>query len=152
LRINNRPLFDVMNAVGAPVNIAVRAEPGALTSLPMQMQRNFSLNVQQQPVEQVLDTISAYTGLGYLVGLEGVLFYRPDARGPESKIAESSSSVPAAADPYVAKMVIPLDDGKAIEWLIRRSELPEDLRQMRERDIEAVIATLRQRSGTASRP
>jgi len=154
LRMNNRPLFDVMNAVGAPVNIAVRAEPGALTSLPMQVQRNFSLNAQQLPVEQVLDTISANTGLGYLVGPEGVLFYRPEARGSDPKTAESSGSAPApaAADPYVAKMVIPLEGGKAIEWLIRRSELPEDLRQMRERDIEAVIATLRQRSGTASRP
>ncbi len=152
LRMNNRPLFDVMNAVGAPVNVAVRIEPGVFASLPVQLQHNFSLNVQQQPVEQVLDTIAAYTGLGYLVGPDGVMFYRPEARGPETKVAESTGSAPSNADPYVAKMTIPLEGGKSFEWLIRRSELPEDLRQMRERDIEAVIAALRQRAASASRP
>lgn len=152
LRMNNRPLFDVMNAVGAAVNVAVRLEPGALTTLPVQMQRNFSLNVQQQPVEQVLDIIAAYTGLGYWVGPDGVMFYRPEARGGEPKVSESTGTAPAPADPYVAKMVIPVEGGKTVEWLIRRSELPEDLRQMRERDIEAVIEALRRRSGTASRP
>jgi len=152
LRMNNRPLFDVMKAVGAPVGVAVRMEPGALTSLPVQMQRNFSLNVQQQPVEQVLDTIAAYTGLGYLVAPDGVMFYRPESRGLEPKVAESTGSPPGPADPIMAKMVIPLEGGKSVEWLIRRSELPEDLRQMREQDIEAVIAALRQRGGTASRP
>lgn len=152
LRMNNRPLLDVMNAVGAPVNVAVRSEPGALTTLPMQMQRNFSLNVQQKPVEQVLDSIAAYTGLGYLVGPDGVMFYRPEAKGAEPKVAESTGSAPASADPYAAKMVISLDGGKTVEWLIRRSELPEDLRQMRERDIEAFIAALRQRGASVSRP
>jgi len=152
LRMNNRPLFDVMKAVGAPVNVAVRMEPGALTTLPVQMQRHFSLNVQQQPVEQVLDTIAAYTGLGYLVGPDGVMFYRPDTGGADPKTAESTGSAPSTADPYVAKMTIPLEGGNFFEWLIRRSELPEDLRQMRERDIEAVIAALRQRDASASKP
>src|SRR3990172_10919255 len=110
-----------MNAVGAPVSVAVHMEPGALASLPVQMQPNFSLNVQQQPVEQVLDTIAAYTGLGYLVGPDGVLFYWPEARGPEPKVAESTGSAPIPTDPYVAKMTIPLEGGKSFEWLIRRS-------------------------------
>lgn len=153
LRMNNRPLFDVMNAVGAAVNVAVRMEPGALVSLPVQMQRNFSLNVQQQPVEQVLDFIAAYTGLGYLVGPDGVMFYRPESRGVESKFAESAGAAPSPADPVVGKMVVPLEGGKTVEWLIRRSELPEDLRQMRERDIEEVIRALRKRGGaSAERP
>lgn len=152
IRMNNRPLFDVMNAVGAPINVAVRVEPGALTTLPVQMQRNFSLNVQQQPVEQVLDGIAAYTGLGYLVGPDGVMFYRPETRGGDPKATETSGPASGPADPIMAKMTIQLEGGKAVEWLIRRSELPEDLRQMRERDIEAFIAALRQRGGAASRP
>lgn len=152
LRMNNRPLFDVMNAVGAPANVAVRVEPGALTSLPMQMQRSFSLNVQQQTMEQVLDSIAAYTGLGYLVGPDGVMFYRPQPRGPEPKVTESTGPAAPSADPYVAKMTIPLEGGKSFEWLIRRSELPEDLRQMRERDIETVITALRQRGPSPSKP
>lgn len=152
LRMNNRPLFDVLNAVGAPVSVAVRMEPGTLTSLPVQMQRHFSLNVQQQPVEQVLDFIAAYTGLGYFVGPDGVMFYRPESKGPEPKVAESTGPAPNPTDPYVAKMTIPLEGGNSFEWLIRRSELPEDLRQMRERDIETVIAALRQRGASGSSP
>ena len=62
------------------------------------------------------------------------------------------AAAPTGADPYVAKMVISLEGGKTVEWLIRRSELPEDLRQMRERDIEAFISALRQRGPSASRP
>ncbi len=152
IRMNNRPLFDVMHAVGAEARVVVRAEPGALATLPAQMQRNFSLNVQQQPMEQVLDNIAAYTGLGYLVGPDGVLFYRPQAQGTQTRVGESVAPAPSSADPYVAKITISKGDGKSYEWLIRRSELPEDLRQMREKDIEDFINSLRQRGGTASRP
>jgi len=152
LRMSNRPLLDVMNAVGAEVHVAVKVEPGALTALPVQMQRNFSLDVQQLSVERVLDSIAANTGLGYLVGPDGVMFYRPDGSGPEPKVTASPGAATGSADPYVAKVVIPLDDGKSMEWLIRRSELPEDLRQMRDRDIEAFISSLRQRGAPTSSP
>ncbi len=152
LRMSNRPLLDVMNAVGAAVHVAVKVEPGALTTLPVQVQRNYSLDVQQLPVERVLDTIAANTGLGYLVGPEGVMFYRLDGSGSEPRVAASTGSSPGSADPYVAKITISKGDGQSYEWLIRRSELPEDLRQMRDRDIEAFISSLRQRSASTNSP
>jgi len=151
LRMNNRALFEVMSAVGQQINLSVRVEPGALTALPDQVQRNFSLNVQQKPVEQVLDTIAAYTGLGYLIGPEGVMFYR--APGPDRPTTADSSAAPSGpSDPYVAKMIVPLEDGKSLEWLIRRSELPEDLRQMRDRDLQSLIDTVRRAAKSEPRP
>jgi hypothetical protein len=157
LRMNNRTLFEVMQAVGSAVNIAVRVDPGAMTSLPVQVQKNFSLNVQQQSVEQVLDTISAYTGLGYLLNPDGILFYKGDETGGPDKAtanANDKTTTPAApaSDPYVAKITIPLADGRTFEWLIRRSELPEDMRQMRERDIQNFIEEFRQKRTADTKP
>ncbi|MGB2985546.1 MAG: hypothetical protein WBE26_06655 [Phycisphaerae bacterium] len=157
LRINYRPLVEVFQALGERVNVPIRSEPGALALLPIHVQRNFSVNVHQQPAEQVLDQIAAYTGLGYLLEPDGVLFYNLTdgtlAREVEKDRLESRSHIAGPApegvslsDPYVAKMVIPLENGKSIEWLIRRSELPEDLRQMRERDLAAGFEAARHRN------
>ncbi len=145
LRMNNRPLFDVMLAVGRRTNVNVRAEPGALASLPIPMQRNFSLNAARQPAEQVLDSIAAYTGLGYLIEPDGILFYQPMGGGGRFPNGMQQPERAPATDPYVAKMVIPLANGKSIEWLIRRSELPEDLRRMRERDLTELFEEVRRR-------
>jgi len=157
LRMNNRPLFDVLSAVSGSAGVPVRVEPGTLTTLPINLQRNFSLNVQQQSVEQVLDSIAAYTGLGYMVGPDGVMFYRPELRGGgESRAMEpaaAQTATPSSSNPYVGKVVVPLPDGRSMEWLIRASELPEDLRQMREQDIQEVIDALRRKAAqTSQRP
>ncbi len=157
LRMNNRTLFEVMQAVGSAVNIAVRVDPGAMTSLPSQVQKNFSLNVHQQSVEQVLDTISAYTGLGYLLNPDGIVFYRADENGsssggPSSNLTGQPPASSPTSDPYVAKITIPLEDGRTFEWLIRRSELPDDLRQMRDRDIQDFIEEFRQKRSADARP
>ena len=50
----------------------------------------------------------------------------------------------ASSDPYVAKITVKVtEDGKVYEWLIRRSELDEDLREMRKQDLQAMIDALR---------
>ena len=51
--MNNRPLLDVMTALGDAVHVKVRAEVGTLAALPDQVQRNFSLNAHQEPAEDV---------------------------------------------------------------------------------------------------
>ena len=110
--------------------------------MPVHMRRNFSINVRAQSAEQVLEEICAYTGLGYLIEPDGVLLYMPtggaagrDPAGNTRPVGLAPTASVSLSDPYVAKMVIPLGDGKTMEWLIRRSELPEDLRRMRERDL-----------------
>jgi len=156
LRMNNRTLFEVMQAVGGMVDIDVRVDPGALTSLPAQVQKNFSLNVHQQSVEQVLDTISAYTGLGYMLNPDGIVFYKADENG-SAPTAPANTGLqpqppPTSSDPYVVKITIPLSDGRTFEWLIRKSELPDDLRQMRDRDIQAFIEEFRQKRTADVKP
>ncbi len=149
IRMSNRPLFEVLMAVGASINLPIRVEPGALALLPAGVQRNFSLNVHQQPVEQVLDGIAAYTGLGYLIGPDGVVFYHPNAGGAPRPETVAS---PGSADPYVAKIIVPLGDGRTFEWLIRRSELPDDLRQMRDDAIQKAIDDIRRQTTATARP
>lgn len=149
LRVNNRPLFDVLSAVGAEVNVPVRVEPGALASLAPNVHRSFTWTVHQLPAEQVLEGIAANTGLGYLIGPEGIVFYRPDS-GIAARPADAPPS-PGSVDPYVAKITVPLGDGRSFEWLIRRSELPEDLRQMRDAEIQKAIDDVRRKAATAER-
>lgn len=145
LRINNRALFDVLQAVGRRINVSVHSEPGALASLPIQVQHNYSVNVHHWTVEQVFEAICADTGLGYLIEPDGVLFYRPGGRAASEPATVPPTTSVSLSDPYVAKMVVQLEDGKTVEWLIRQSELPEDLRQMRERDLAELFEALRQR-------
>ncbi len=144
IRLNNRSLFDVLAAVGQQVGVPMRAEPGAIASLPVPLQANFYLNVQNEPAELALEKIASATGLGYLISQEGVVFYQPAARTATAAEPQGQAR-PSSADPYVAKLVIELPEGKSIEWLIRASELPEDLRGRRQRDLDECFDTYRRR-------
>jgi len=142
VRMNNRPLIEVMQAVGAALNTSVRVEPGAISALPVQKQKNYFLDATNMRAEQVLEGICANTGLGYLLSPDGIFFFNPQsAHTVPTAPAPSSGS----ADPYVGKIVINLGDGKTFEWMIRRSELPDDLKQVRDRDIQQFIDEFRQR-------
>ena len=147
LRMNSRSLIDVLTEVGRYAGVTVRAEPGALASLPLHVQKNFSLNVSHMPAEQVFERIAAETGLGYLVEADGVLFFKViDARPGEPDTSEGASASPPARDPYVGKVVIELEDGKTIEWFVRRSELPQDLRDRRAQDLQEAFEAIRRQS------
>ncbi|MBI1826753.1 MAG: hypothetical protein HYR83_10270 [Planctomycetes bacterium] len=157
IRMNGRELLDVFDKLSDELGIRISAEPGIIASLPPQLRTIASLNVQQIPAERVLDRISEYTGLGYFIGSEGVTFCRNFSPGGikqiSSPVGDSPASPPVpAADPYVAKIVIPLSDGRTVEWLVRRSELPEDLRRMRERDLNDFIEQMRQRANEITKP
>lgn len=153
LRMNNRALADVLLALGRAVHVAVRFEPGSLAALPAAVQKNFSLNVQNESAETVLEKVAAYTGLGYLLDPDGVLFFAPGSGPPSS--ATQPQAVEAIGpgtgnDPYVGKVVVALEGGKTIEWLIRRSELPPDLRERREQDVREAFEALRRQMQTAA--
>jgi len=171
MRMNAKPLTEVLAALGRTVHVPIRSEPGALASLSTGMQRNFSINVQNEPVETVLEKIAGYTGLGYLIDPEGVVFYRPGSMpapvappvspasaspSPSSESAPANEGAAAAptvssgpSDPYVAKVVRQLEDGRTVEWLLRRSELPDDMKGMRDEDIRKAFEELRAKSPQA---
>lgn len=152
LRVNSRPVFEVMTTVGQLIHVSVRAEPGAIASLSQTMQNNFSLSAKDQPAEQVLETIAAYTGLGYLIDPDGVVFF--NAAAQDSRASTTSAAKPkpgsGSVDPFVGKIVVPVADGTTMEWLIRWSELPEDLRERRAGDLERAFRQLREKSAANS--
>lgn len=139
LRMNNRPLGEVLSAIGEQLGIRVSAEPGALASLPQAMQQNFSVNSAMLSAEKVLERIANTTGLGYLIGADGVVFYQSESRAMQGREGGGSG------DPYVAKCAVEVAPGKTIEWLIRASELPEDLREMRQHDLNELFEAARRR-------
>lgn len=148
INLSNRPLIDVLIALGDSVGVTIRTEPGVLVSLPPHVQRNFSLTIRDQTAEQALEKIAAYTGLGYFIVPDGVVFYAGSPQEasrfslPSSETRDGSAMM---ANAYVGKMVVELDDGRKIEWFIRLDDLPEDLRAMRARDLEAMFQALRHR-------
>ncbi len=143
IRFNSRPVFDVLTAVGRTVGVRVRAEPGVFQALPSNL-KLLSINVDRRSAEEVFDQIAAQAGLGYLVDAEGIVFYSPASDARSSAQANSSrSGASAMNDPYVGKIIVQQDDGKAVEWLIRRSELPPDLQKRRTDDLRRAFDELR---------
>ena len=135
LRITNRPLLDVLHAVGERVGVAIHTEPGLVASLPQHLQQNFSLDAHDDAAFQVIDTITAYTNLVYLIEPDGVFFFSTDETADVTSRRDVGDDVSTEEDPIVAKMTTTLEDGKTIDWLIRRSELPANLREMRKKDL-----------------
>lgn len=153
LRLNYKPLIEVLGAVADATGVPIRVAPGTLATLPSQVRQNFSLNVRHKSAEQVLETVAAYTGLGYFVEADGVQFFPP---GQDNEMTRPAAEETAAAqphrDPYVGKVTIQLDDGRSMEWFVRRSELPPDLRERREQDLEAAFESLRQQMDDPANP
>ena len=107
------------------------------------------MTVYDKPGEEILEAIAAYTGLGYLIEPDGVLLYDPSSGSSHS--TEPDLEAALAADPYVAVIEIPLKDGTAFRWLVRWSELPDDLRQRRDLDLQRAFDAVR-RMGTNRQP
>jgi hypothetical protein len=149
LRANNRPLIEVLQTVSDAAGFPVRSEPGAIASLPLPVQRNYSVSVCGRSAEDVFERIAADTGLGFLINAEGVLFYRPAGTSamPMGADAMRPATGGGSADPFVAKAVRVVGDGQSFEWLIRASELPPDLKEIRQRDLEELFSAIRQSHG-----
>lgn len=144
LRMSFRPLIEVLQALGREAGVAVRVEPGALQSLPRQVRKNFSIIAKDTSVEEILERIAAATGLGYLIEPGGVLFFKVgEASGMAPAVSTGLAEPVPDGDPYVGKVVVPLPDGRSVEWLIRRSELPPDLRAMREKALQEAFDAIR---------
>ncbi|MGD2108752.1 MAG: hypothetical protein PVI86_05110 [Phycisphaerae bacterium] len=147
LRVSDRPLREVLQMLAKRVHVDIYTDPGVLASLPDHVQQGFSLTVYDKPGEEVLDAIAGYTGLGYLIEPDGVLFYDAEHANPSGEPSDRG----AAADPYVAVIDIPLDDGTAFRWLVRQSELPDDLKARRGQDLQRAFEAVR-RADAAAQP
>ncbi len=141
LKYNGRPLIDALQALGQAVGVTVKAEPAALACLPQHMQQRFSVNVVDETAERVLERIAAYTGLGYLLTPQGVVFFDPKESSATATI-EPAQDGPMRSG-YAGKIIVPLKDGTTIEWLIGFDELPQDLQQRRQQDLANAFKKIR---------
>lgn len=148
IRLSRRPLLEIIRTIGRRVGLDVRVEPSALASLPPHVRDGFSATVENEPVREVFDRIAAYTGLGYLIDEDGVLFYAsPSSRTDDPRWGDPTETRPIARaedDPIVAEIAVPMADGSTARWLVRRSELPDDLRDQRASDLAKLFDSLRQ--------
>jgi hypothetical protein len=143
LQLSARPLMELFAALGERIGVAISVEPEAMASVPPPARR-MGLKADGQSAELVLETIAVETGLGFLISPEGVRFYQPAERAGFGNEPPGRSPT-SGSDPFVAKVLVHVSEGKSLEWLIRASELPTDLLDLRERDLQACFAELRAR-------
>lgn len=142
LRAGSRPLLEVMQDVGRRVRVKVRVEPGALEAVAPEVRERFTLNSRLLSAEDTLDTIAAAAGLGYLIDAEGVLFYKPAPLGPPYSGAHAPAVTTTQADPVVGMVEWPLGDGRTMTWMVRKSELPPEMFELRSRHLDEAFEIL----------
>ncbi len=90
-------------------------EPAAVQRISPQA-RMINLELQNQSIRQVLETIGGFTGLSYSVNEKGVYLWNQAGAG----------SGGSAQDPVIAMLPLP-DSG--IQIMVRQSQVPDDLKQ-----------------------
>jgi len=138
LKYTQRALPDILRDIGEQADASMRFEPGTLANLPPDTAQRYSVIADNVTIEQALEQIAATTGLGYRLGEDAVEFYLPGA----SQASAESRSI--ADDPYIAKIVVEGQYGDfRFEWLVRESELPPWLVELRKEHIDRAVEELR---------
>jgi hypothetical protein len=101
-------LLELSRHAGVPFSI----EPGALQRIPPES-RTVRLVLDNVSVQQTLDTIAGFTGLGYELRADGVYLW------------SQNPGAPAGRDSFVG--LLTLDNGMQV--VVRESQLPPDLRE-----------------------
>ncbi|HUU83374.1 MAG TPA: hypothetical protein VM243_07705 [Phycisphaerae bacterium] len=142
IRLSHRKLMEALQAIGQQAGVTVRAEPGAIASLPLQTRENFSLYLENKTASDALELVSATTGLGYRVEADAVVFYQPGAASAGPEPAEGGSR--RTSGPYVGKIALPPSpDGTQVEIFIRESDLSAETNRLRKKYIERADEAIR---------
>jgi hypothetical protein len=132
------PLANVLVDLTHRAGVPLRMEPGVLADLPTQTLNSFTLQAENMPYDQAMELIAGATALAYTVSDEGVWIYRPEGSAASAAAPRSGS-----ADPYVMKITMPAGaDGTSYEILVRQSELPPELLEIRKQRIDTAIHEL----------
>ncbi|MCP4248675.1 MAG: hypothetical protein GY778_16645 [bacterium] len=144
IRQSHRKLIDVVQSVGRQVHLTVRADPGAVASLPIQTRDNFSLHAENKTAREALEAVAASSGLGYRVEPDGVVFFHPGQAGATpTASAKPGASRARSADPYVGKISVTGPDGVVIELLLHESDLSDETNRLREKYLEQADEIIR---------
>jgi len=139
VNLDRRPLLEFMQAIGRACGVNIKAEPGALATVPHDLRYSFSFTVEGYTAAEALEALAAPTGLGYLITPNGVLFY--EARQGTSPATVAAGAPPPQDDPVIG--VIPVTiNGQTIELLLRASDVPPEVRALLDEAKGKVIESL----------
>jgi hypothetical protein len=129
IHADHKPIVDVIAELAEQSGIPMTIQPGAVATLPSDARNSFLLVLERAPVERGLEAIRA-TGLDYRFTEDGLEWFTTLPPREED------------GDPIVVIVVLTTDDGE-VQVLIRESELPPDLRDVRQSVVEEFIAHAR---------
>ena len=137
-RYSNQPLSHILADLAKRANVALNLEPGMMRKLPPSIAQSSNLVLQQASIRQALEILCAETGLKYSMERDGL------SVGLAEDASDASAGGAARRSPYVCKISVPSKDGSfAYEFLVRESELPDDILEYRRQIVEATIEKMR---------
>ncbi len=136
------PLDELLVDLGKRVEITVHFEPGALSKVSAR-DRLVDFVQRSTTLRQVLELISGRTGLHYDVVEDGIVVFPAKPGGDTATAVAQGAS--GSADPVVAILEIKVDGDRTIHYLVRASEMPTELKALREREMPAVIEIVKKR-------
>lgn len=142
IRMTHRKLIEVLQAISQQAGVTVRAEPGAIASLPVQVRNNFMLHIENASGSVACEYVAAATGLGYRIDPDAVVFYHPGAA--PSRPQPQDTKPRSASDPYVGKIALPPGpDGAQVEIFIRQSDLSSETNRLRRKYLQQADEAIR---------
>ncbi len=138
LRASHRLLSDVLMELGKEAGMMIRMQPGVIAALPSQTQDEFSLLADNITIRQALELISGVTGLAYVVEPGAIVISLPQA----------TTAPGYRRDPYVGKITVPGKTGRyQFDFLIRESDLPAELNELRKEKVREAIEAMQRELG-----
>lgn len=94
LRMTDRPLMDVLDAIARKTQVSITPDDGVLETLPAHVRDRVSLNANGSSGTEVLQTVTAQTGLNYYVNEKGVVLFScsRNGKGHRSGTVQSASA------------------------------------------------------------
>lgn len=138
-RYNQMGLAHILLDLADKADVALSLEPGLLLKLPPSTAQSYTLLLQQTTIREALELICAETGLTYQVKRDGLAVSLAGG-SPGSAVGPRPRT-----DSYAARILVPAKDGGfSYEFLLRESELPQDIREYRGQIVAAMIERMRQ--------
>jgi len=113
------------------------------TSMPSWLDRKIVVNVQNTTLRQALRSIiSTVNGqeIQFVTSANQILVVGPRQPGKQENPPGAAKSSGGTADGYVGKISIPMEGGKYfLEFMLRESDLTEELRRLRAEAIKGVL-------------
>jgi len=131
----------IIRRLAAWADLALRFPGGYV---PESLAREMTLEVQNVKLVDVLDRALSVLGVHRTLYLsEGVMELHPLSTEPMKGTPQQTLSEPQPGGGYVGKISIPMEGGRYfIEFMLRESDLPEELRKLRQQVMTEVIAEL----------